>query len=296
MNSGRRLRIAIQKSGRLSKPSHALLDRCGLEFRADNERLFRFADNMAVDLLLVRDDDVPDLIEKGVCDTGIIGRNVLAERALGLGPDNALRELRPLGFGACRLSVAGPADRIWQDVRQAEGLRIATSHPNLLRDWLLRNGVRADIVALSGSVEIAPRLGTADLVCDVVSTGATLAANGLKEFSCVLESEAVLVGRSEPPTGERGELLRLLLRRLDAVLVAPGLRLLILQAPRRILADLLGLLPEVSAPVVTSIEGEPEDVSVQCLCRDQISWHTLEIMQRAGARGMLVLPVERMLA
>lgn len=296
MSPRMRLRVAIQKSGRLGEGSRALLRRCGLEFHDSADGLICFADNMPIDVLLVRDDDIPDLIESGICDVGIVGRNVLAEYALRRSARHAPRELRALDFGNCRLSLAAPGDIAWEDSRQIEGLRIATSYPHLLRGWLTRNGIDAKIVTLAGSVEIAPRLGTADLICELVSTGATLAANGLREISVVMNSTAVLAGAAAPAAGACDDLLNQLLRRLDGALRTPRLRLLMFKAPRNALARLVDLLPNSASPTVTSIEGQPDDVALQCLCHDQVSWQTLESMQQAGARSLLVLPVEKMLA
>ena len=177
-----RLRIAIQKSGRMADVSQDLLARCGLKFRQSRDKLFCFGESMPIDLLLVRDDDIPGLIAQGVCDLGIVGRNVLAEQALAAranGESEPGVELRPLNTSRCRLSIAVPQEMEYENPQQLQGLRIATSYPALLGDWLARNGVAAKVVFLAGSVEIAPRLGTADLICDLVSSGATLAANQL---------------------------------------------------------------------------------------------------------------------
>lgn len=291
-----RLRIAIQKSGRLSSASMELLKRCGLEFRAGGDSLFCRAETLPVDLLLVRDDDIPGLITSGACDLGIVGRNVLNENGLSRAGDSPFREMRALGFGACRLSIAVPRDELWEGEMQLAGRRIATTYPNLLRAWLRDNGIAATVVTLSGSVEIAPRLGTADLICDLVSSGATLAANNLREAAVVMESEAVLAAPSRPFDREQGELLDLLLKRLDGARESHDLRLVMFKAPRVALSALVEMLPGTVQPTVTSLDGQPDDVALQCLCNGQISWQVLENMQKAGARGMLVLPVEKMLA
>ncbi|KGI77953.1 ATP phosphoribosyltransferase [Oleiagrimonas soli] len=291
-----RLRIAVQKSGRLGDPSRELLSRCGLKFRSSRDKLFCFGENMAVDLLLVRDDDIPGLIADGVCDLGVVGRNVLDEAALATPGEMPYRELRALGFGGCRLSIALPQDEAWTGPQQLAGKRIATTYPNQLADWLRRNEVDAQIVTLSGSVEIAPRLGTADLICDLVSSGATLAANQLRETAVIMQSEAVLAGAAEMPRDERGDLIELLLRRLDGVLNVRESRLLMLKAPRAALAAIVDLLPGRPLPTVTTIEGRPDDIALQCVCSGNVSWQDLEAMKRAGAQGMLVLPVEMMLA
>ena len=297
MNSNSdRLRIAVQKSGRLSNASLELLKRCGLEFRQGGDSLFCQGESLPVDLLLVRDDDIPGFIVSGGCDLGIVGRNVLNENALSQVERPLFRELRPLGFGDCRLSIAVPRDKPWKGPEQLSGRRIATTYPNLLSSWLHDHGINATVLTLSGSVEIAPRLGTADLICDLVSSGSTLAANDLREVLTVMESEAVLAASCRPIEGERGKLLGLLLKRLDGVREVQELRLVMLKAPRQALTALMDMLPGIVQPTVTSLDGHPDDVALQCLCRSRITWQVLENMQRAGARGMLVLPVEKMLA
>ncbi|MDN5925304.1 MAG: ATP phosphoribosyltransferase [Xanthomonadales bacterium] len=296
MNSRERLRIAVQKTGRLAEVGQDLLTRCGLQFRRSRDKLFCFGESLAIDLLLVRDDDIPGLIAAGTCDLGIVGRNVLNEDALGRGSESPFRELRALGFGGCKLSLALPQDVAWQGPPQLAGQRIATSYPNLLGQWLRSNHVDAEIVTFSGSVEIAPRLGSADLICDLVSSGATLAANQLREVAVVMQSEAVLAGAVTAPVDERGDLLEMLLGRLDRVLNVRESRLVMLQAPRAALAMIADLLPGRPQPTVTSIEGFPDRIAMQAVCNGQIGWQELEAMRRAGARSMLVLPVEKMLA
>ncbi|MGB0134737.1 ATP phosphoribosyltransferase [Dokdonella sp.] len=298
MSTRDRLRIAIQKSGRLSDASLDLLARCGLSFRRSRDKLFCFGETLPVDLLLVRDDDVPGMIADGVCDLGIVGRNVLSEQVLGFdaGVSAPFTELRPLGFGRCRLSVAVPEAFDYSDASQFSGTRIATTYPNLLADWLRRSAVEASIVSLSGSVEIAPRLGSADFICDLVSSGATLAANQLKEVAVVLESEAVLAAGSVMPGDERGELIDMLLRRIDGVIQVRVSKLVMWHSPRSALEDIQRLLPNGQQATVTPIEGLDNEVAVQAICNDAITWQHLEDMKRAGARQMLVLPLEQMLA
>lgn len=299
MSSRDRLRIAIQKSGRLSEASLDLLARCGLKFRRSRDKLFCFGESLPVDLLLVRDDDVPGMIADGVCDLGIVGRNVLGEQILGagVGGESArFRELRALGFGQCRLALAVPDEFDYTEIGQLAGKRIATTYPNLLADWLRRQSIEAAIVTLSGSVEIAPRLGTADLICDLVSSGATLAANQLKEAAIVLESEAVLAAGAKLPGDDRGELIDMLLRRIDGVIQVRVSKLVMWHSPRSALERITRLLPNGQRPTVTSIEGLDNEVAVQAICNDAITWQHLEDMKRAGARQMLVLPVEQMLA
>jgi ATP phosphoribosyltransferase len=293
-----RLRIAIQKSGRLSEPARALLASCGLSWRESRDRLFCYGESLPIDLLLVSDDDIPGLIADGVCDLGIVGRNVLCEQDLA-GQDNGtgsrFRELQPLGFGGCRLALAVPDSWNWSDASQLAGKRIATSYPQLLSKWLAEQGVEAQVVLLSGSVEIAPRLGQADAICDLVSSGATLAANQLKPVLTLFESEAVLAGPAADFDDVRGELMELLLRRLDGALRIRRSKLLMFQAPRELLPTLLPLLPDAEAPTVMQIDGE-ERLALQALCHGALTWQRLEELKRAGARGLMVLPVEGLLA
>ncbi|HWS78839.1 MAG TPA: ATP phosphoribosyltransferase [Thermomonas sp.] len=293
-----RLRIAIQKNGRLSEPARALLGSCGLSWRESPDKLFCYGDNAPVDLLLVRDDDIPGLIDSGLCDLGIVGRNVLAEQASERAESGGVanfREWRALGFGGCRLSLAVPNDWDWQGPGQLQDKRIATSYPALTRAWLREQGVQADVLVLSGSVEIAPRLGQADLVCDLVSSGATLSANQLKPVCDLLQSEAVLAG----PAAELDPLLadtaQMLLRRIDGVLRIRDSKLLMFQAPRGAVADVLRLLPDAEPATSYAVDGG-DLLALQALCHGVVTWQRLEELKRAGARGLMVLPVERMLA
>lgn len=294
-----RLRIAAQKSGRLADPARDLLSRAGFVFRQSRDRLFCFGETFAIDLLLVRDDDIPRLIGQGVCDLGIVGRNVVMEQSLGAqraGGYAPCLELLPLGFGRCRLAVAAPERVSFSTPADLAGMRIATTYPELLRRWLGEAGVDAQIVELAGSVEIAPSLGTADAVCDLVSSGATLAANQLLELATIFESEAVLVGPRETLSGVRAELLDDLVRRIGSVMSVRDTRLLMLRAPRGRLEELRALLPVSASAIVMSVEGAGDEIAMQAICPADIGWSELEGMKRAGAHSMLVMPVERMLA
>ncbi|WP_130618271.1 ATP phosphoribosyltransferase [Dyella amyloliquefaciens] len=292
-----RLRIAMQKSGRLTEPALELLNRCGLSFRQSRDKLFLFGEGEPVDLLLVRDDDIPGLIAQGVCDLGIVGRNVLSEFQYTTGREGpALAEWRSLGFGRCRLSIAVPQELDYREPAQLQGMRIATSYPGLLGEWLRTQGVDAGVVTLAGSVEIAPRLGTADAICDLVQSGGTLVANQLREADVLLESEAVLAGPASLPTDERGDMIDLLLKRLDGVIQVRESRLLLLQTSRNALDAVIRLLPGGPQPTLLPVAGQPDQLMLQALCAGEVSWRQLEEIKKAGAREMLVLPVEKMLA
>lgn len=293
-----RLRIAIQKSGRLAEPARALLSACGLSWRESRDKLFCYGESLPVDLLLVRDDDIPGLIADGVCDFGVVGRNELNEQAAeraanGMPP--AYREMRALGFGSCRLMLAVPETWEWRGAAQLQGLRIATSYPAILAQWLQAQGVDASVVELSGSVEIAPKLGTADLICDLVSSGATLLANQLKPVETLLESEAVLAGAVREHEDQRADLAAMLLRRMDGVLKLKDSKLLMFRAERERVPELLRLLPDADPP--TYLAGAEEGaLSLQTMCHGLVTWQRLEELERAGAQGLMVLSVERSLA
>lgn len=292
-----RLRIAIQKNGRLSAPARALLGSSGLTWRESPDHLFCYGESAPIDLLLVRDDDIPGLIESGLCDLGIVGRNVLGEHVESSARTGQMvpEEWRALGFGGCRLSLAVPQDWAWQGAAQLAGKRIATSYPALLKRWLDGQGIAAQIVELSGSVEIAPRLGQADAICDLVSSGATLAANQLTAVEDILASEAVLAGPSTPLPPMLRELAETLLRRLDGVLRIRDSRLLMFQTSRGEVDAVVRLLPDAETPTQYPLE-DGETLALQALCHGAVTWQRMEELKRAGARGLMVLPVERMLA
>ena len=293
-----RLRIAIQKSGRLAEPARTLLSACGLSWRESRDKLFCYGESLPVDLLLVRDDDIPGLIADGVCDFGIVGRNELNEQAAArarIGLPQAYREMHALGFGGCRLMLAVPEAWEWQGPEQLQGTRIATSYPAILGQWLQEQGVEASVVELSGSVEIAPKLGTADLICDLVSSGATLLANQLKPVQVLLESEAVLAGPARELGDQRADLASMLLRRMDGVLKLKDSKLLMFRADRATVPALLRLLPDADPPTYLSSEASGP-LSLQTMCHGLVTWQRLEELERAGAQGLMVLAVERSLA
>lgn len=293
-----RLRVAIQKSGRLGDPARELLASCGLTWRESRDRLFLYGESLPVDVLLVRDDDIPGLIADGVCDLGVVGRNVLVEHALereATGRPGRLTEWRQLGWGSCRLDVAIPEDQGWTGPQQLTGLRIATSYPRTVARWLGEQGVQAEPVLLNGSVEIAPRLGQADVVCDLVSSGGTLRANQLRPVTTVLESEAVIAGPDAHLDDGRQEIADLLLRRLDGAVRLKEARLLMLRVARDDLAVVLETLPAGDEPTVLRVD-DGDELSVQALVHGAVPWGRLEELKLAGARSLMVLPVEGMLA
>jgi ATP phosphoribosyltransferase len=290
-----RLRVAIQKSGRLSERSLDLLKNCGLRFARSKDKLFWYGKDFPVDLLLVRDDDIPRLLLDGVCDLGIVGENIASEVMLDRNGGEGLRRLRKLGFGQCRLCIAVPEDMDIRDSTELEGKRIATSYPALTRYLLGQKGVSAEIIELSGSVEIAPGLGTADAISDLVSTGTTLRANHLREFEVLYESQAALYGREGDISADRQMLLDRLLARLEGVMRASESKYVMLHAPREALAKITELLPGVEHPSIMPLEGT-DRIAIHAVCGEAVFWEHLEALKAAGASAILVLPVEKMLA
>ncbi len=299
MTKETRLRLAVQKSGRLTEPSLDLLHRVGLNLSRGKDQLFGFGENMPLDILFVRDDDIPDLVQEDVCDLGLVGMNVLEEKRLELAAKGSavrFETLRTLDFGRCRLSLAVPAETRYEGVRSLGGKRIATTYPYLLADYLRRHDVQADIVTLSGAVEIAPRLGRADLICDLVSTGSTLQANHLREVETILQSHAVLIRTPLPLPPIKDEWAERLMLRIEGVEQVRESKYIMLHAPRSALDAIRKLLPGSESPTIIPLEGSSDRVAVHAVCRENVFWETLEGLKKAGASALLVLPVEKMLA
>jgi ATP phosphoribosyltransferase len=294
-----RLKIAIQKTGRLTDPSIDLLSRCGLKLSRGKDQLLGFGENLPLDVLFVRDDDIPDLVAEDVCDLGLVGLNVLEEKRLALralGRDARFETLERLDFGRCRLSLAIPIEMNWEGSISLKGMRIATSYPYLLRRHLAQREIEAEIVTLSGSVEIAPRLKRADAICDLISTGSTLAANHLREVEIVLESHGVLIKTPIPLVSEKADWVARILKRIDGVQQVRESKYIMLHAPRSALPAIKRLLPGSEFPTVIPLEGSSEKVAVHAVCRENVFWETLESLKEAGASALLVLPVEKMLS
>ncbi len=297
-NRDQRLKLAVQKSGRLTDHSLELLGRCGLKLQRGKDQLMGFGENMPLDVLFVRDDDIPDLVQEDVCDLGLVGLNVLEERRLEMiarGGRALFERLRDLDYGRCRLSIAVPEGFGWEGIGSLRGKRIATTYPYLLGDFLARNGVQAEVVTLSGAVEIAPRIGRADLICDLVSSGSTLQANHLREVQVVFESHAVLIRTPVKLPESKADWVERLLLRIDGVEQVKESKYIMLHAPRSALPAIRKLLPGSESPTIIPLEGQPDRVAVHAVCRENVFWETLEGLKAAGASALLVLPVEKML-
>jgi ATP phosphoribosyltransferase len=299
MIDNKRLRIAMQKSGRLSKESQSLLKSCGLKINLREQRLIAHVENMPIDILRVRDDDIPSLVMDGVCDLGIIGENELdevrMERELAGDLPCEYEILKKLEFGRCRLSIAIPEDVEYTGPAQLEGKRIATTYPRLLSRYLKDEGVKAQVVNLKGSVEVATRAGLADAICDLVSTGATLEANGLKEVQEIYRSTAVLIQKKSLPEKDKQALVNKLMPRIKGMMQAKESKYIMLHAPKSKLDEVVKLLPGAENPTMLPLAGNDEQVAIHVVSTETLFWETMEELKALGASSILVLPIEKML-
>jgi ATP phosphoribosyltransferase len=299
MIDNKRLRIAMQKSGRLSTQSQSLLKSCGLKINLREQRLIAHVENMPIDILRVRDDDIPSLVMDGVCDLGIIGENELdevrMERELAGDLPCEYEILKKLEFGRCRLSIAIPQDEQYISPTQLEGKRIATTYPRLLSRYLKDQGIKAKVVNLKGSVEVAPRAGLADAICDLVSTGATLEANGLKEVQEIYRSSAVLIQKKSLPEADKQALINKLMPRISGMMQAKESKYIMLHAPKSKLDEIVQLLPGAENPTMLPLAGNNEQVAIHVVSKETLFWETMEQLKALGASSILVLPIEKML-
>lgn len=282
-----KLKIALQKSGKLADGSKDLLRKCGIGFSNGADKLRTEAADFPLEIFFLRDDDIPDYVADGVADIGIVGENIAAED-----PKN-VRILEKLGFGKCRLSIAVPKATEYIGVSDFAGKRIATSYPGLLGRYLIDRGVAADIHEISGSVEIAPSIGLADAVCDLVSSGSTLFSNGLREVETVMTSEAVLIARPglDP---ELSALLDKLLFRIRSVMAASRNKYILLNAPSNKVDVISAILPGMKSPTVVPL-AEPGWVSIHSVISEHDFWEVVDNLKRAGAEGILVLSIDQMI-
>ena len=291
-----RLRIALQKKGRLADDSFALLKKCGLRFAIHGGGLLARVKNMPIDLLLVRDDDIPSFVANDAADIGIVGENVLVEEQLvsktRLDADITMR----LGFSRCKLCLATSDTSGITKSADLAGTRIATTYPGVLGRFLKEQGIDAKSVEMKGAVELAPSIGIAESICDLVSSGATLEANGLTAFETILKSEAVLIQSGRNLSSEKQALLDKLMRRIDGVIKSAETKYIMLNAPKDKVAAITELLPGSDAPTIIPLAGSDDLVALQAVCTENIFWETLEDLKALGARAILVLPIEKMMS
>ncbi|MER3631741.1 MAG: ATP phosphoribosyltransferase [Blastocatellia bacterium] len=283
-----RLRLAIQKQGKLADGSVNLLRGCGVVFSNGNGKLRVEAENFPLEIFFLRDDDIPQYVADGVADIGIVGENIIAEQPA------AVEQIEKLGFGHCRLSIAVPKSSPIDDPRALEGKRIATAYPRILGQFLSSRGISAEIHPISGSVEIAPSIGLADAICDLVSSGNTLFSNGLRETVTILESEAVLIARPDR-LADCQSLVDKLVFRIRSVLSAGRNKYILLNAPEEKTTEISRLLPGMRSPTVVPL-AEAGWVSIHSVIAENDFWTVIDDLKNAGAEGILVLAIDQMIA
>ena len=289
-----RLHIALQKDGRLSDTSRELLRDAGFRIQSGKNSLTARVENFPAELMFVRDDDIPTFVLDGVCEFGIVGQNVLEEFASDR-TDLGYDIVAELGFGQCSLKVAAPEATNYDGPKSLAGQRIATSYPRILGRFLRESDVEATIVTMSGAVELAPRLQIADFICDLVSTGATLEANGLRALETVLESQAVLIRTRKPMDPGRAEIAAGLMSRIEGVLATKESKYIMMNAPSEALKDITAILPGAEAPTIVPLHGRPGQFAVHAVCQESVFWETLQRLKAAGASAILVVPIEKMM-
>ncbi|MFK7774130.1 MAG: ATP phosphoribosyltransferase [Saprospiraceae bacterium] len=282
------LKIAIQKSGRLSDDSKKLLKECGIKFNNGKNQLVAPSTNFPIEILYLRVADIPQYVADGIADIGIIGENVYLEK------NENIENVKALGFSKCRLSLAIPKSKNYTDLSFFEGKKIATSYPVILSNFLEKNNIKSEIHQISGSVEIAPNIGLADAVCDIVSTGSTLLSNGLKEVTTILKSQAVLV-KKKNLTKEKETIVNKLLFRIDAVQAAQTSKYILLNAPTEAIPEIVKILPGAKSPTVLplAIEGWS---SLHSVVQEETFWDVIDELKQKGAEGILVIPIEKIIA
>lgn len=290
-----RIRIALQKSGRMADDSLNLLKNCGLHVARSRDQLFCRIKELPIDVLLVRDDDIPNFVNSGICDLGIVGENVFAEMKNALEGFSAT-VIERLGFSLCRLSIAVPDSGSIQTINELAGTTIATSYPHLLEQFLSKHKIQARTLIMTGSVEVAPRLKIADAICDIVASGATLTSNNLRELTVVLQSQALLIRPAHSFSAEKEEIVRRLVARMQGTLRAEDSKYVMLHADKSHLSEIIKMLPGAESPTILPLQGHPDKFAVHAVCRESVFWETMEKLQAAGASAILVLPIEKMMA
>lgn len=296
MSSEQRLNLAIQKSGRLADESRTLLERCGIDLLKSKDQLVCKAQNFPLDVFFVRVNDIPTFVATNACHIGIISQNILLNEQSITSSSRlkSIHTLMELGFGRCRLSLAVPNSYNYQGIKEFEGKRIATSYQGLLKKYLEKQDVNCGIVPMQGAVEIAPRMEMADAICDLVSTGTTLAINGLKEVETIFESQSVLI-RNNNLNSTQEDLLERLMLRLQSVQEAKKSKYIMLHCPTEKLEEIKSVLPGSETPTILSLQGRDDLVAVHAVCDEGVFWNTMEDLKAMGASSIMVLPIEKML-
>lgn len=282
-----KLKIAVQKSGRLFDDSIALLKECGISINNGKDQLMAQASNFSLEILYLRNSDIPHYVEDGIVDLAIIGENTVIEKRV------EVQRLLDLGFSGCRVSIAIPKSEEFTGPEWLQGKRIATSYPNTLRDFLVRNGLEAEIHVISGSVEIAPNIGLSDAICDIVSSGSTLFKNGLKEVYTLFSSTAVLVANLNL-CAEKQQLVEQLIFRINSVMAAQNNKYILLNAPEEKLDEVCRILPGMRSPTIMPLRQKGW-YSLHSVVNENFFWESIDRLKTAGAEGILIVPIEKLI-
>ena len=283
-----RVKIAIQKNGRLSNESLSILKKCGIEFSDSNNKLFIKSTNMLIDLLMVRDDDIPRLVSQNIADLGIVGENVVSEKQLS---DSSLKSktILKLGFSKCRLSFAKPKE---MNLDSISNKKIATSYPAIVKDYLEKKDISAEIIEIHGSVELTPFVEISDIIADLVSTGSTLESNNLTELDSIMDSQAILI-QSNSITSKKLPLIDKVVSRINSVIKAKDSKYIMFNADTDDANELIKLLPSAESPTVIPL-ADRSKVAIHTVCKEDIFWKTIESLKSRGASSILVLPIEKL--
>jgi len=289
MDQSRNLRLAIQKDGRLTEETLELLETAGLEIERYRQRLFSICRNFPLEIIYVRDDDIPNYVEEGTADLGIIGRDLIVERK------TQVKEVLALGFGSCSLTIGVPKDSRIIKIEDLANAKIATSYPVATAEYFAKRNIPVEIITISGSVEIAPAIGVADAITDLTSTGSSMRLNELRPLESIFASESILIANSElKQNNKKQALLKLLLTRFKGVLAAKRYKYVMMNVPKSALENIKSLIPGLKSPTIVPL-ADPEWVAVHSVIEEEVFWETIESMKKVGAQGILVTPIEKLI-
>lgn len=282
------LKLAIQKDGRLTEETMKILDSAGFEFESYHRKLFAICRNFPMEILFVRDDDIPDYVQTGVADLGIVGQNLIQEESA------SVTEILKLGFGYCHLTLAVPKESKYKDVKDLDKKRVATSYPNTTKNFFKSNGIDIEVVKISGAVELTPSLGVADAIVDITATGSTMVLNDLRPIADVLDSQAVLVANPKVLTNGKGDLIAQLVTRFKGVMAAKHFKYIMMNAPVSSLDEIKGIAPGLNSPTVMPLTKDGW-IAIHAVVEENQFWDIAEKLKKLGAEGILVTPIEKLI-
>lgn len=282
------LKLAVQKEGRLTTETLEFLRSSGLEFESYKQKLFSLCRNFPLEILYVRDDDIPDYVEKGIVDLGIVGQNILSEKK------SKVKKLLNLGYGFCSLVIGVPKESSINSVKDLNGTTVATSYPQSAKDFFKAQGITTELIEISGSVEITPALGIAQAIVDLTSSGSTMALNDLRPLTKIYDSQATLVANRKSLSNGRKALIDKLMTRFNGVLSAKNYKYVMMNAPEKILPKVIEIVPGLKSPTVAPL-AKKGWISIQTVIKEDVFWETIEKLKDAGAQGIIILPIEKII-